>query len=253
MSPPINLPPFAGIKKFPNSEIITLLSNHSKMTAEQDPYYGRPEASNSDLSALAKYWQSFQISYDIEAAFRFGTLLDCMLTEPKRVDYFRFTCCGVQYSEEEFALAEAMKRSGQANKFLKMLMENSDMQAVTIRKKFAITYLGFTFYLDFRMKADFNAKAKLRMLGDLKTTAAKTEKEFRAMIEAFSYDRQAAIYMDMEEVNMFVIIGISKTAPHQVFVVTIKRGEPLYLSGRAKYEELAYLYYTLFHHLKIAA
>lgn len=221
------------------------------MNEDQDAYYGMAETSNSDFSMLAKYWQSFQLSYDIEAAFRFGTLLDCMLTEPFRVDYFRYTCAGVQYTPEEFALAEKMMQSFLRDQFCKLIMENSEPQKVTVNPHFPITYLGFTFHLPMRMKADFNARAKLGIIADLKTTKAKTEKEFRAMIEAFSYDRQAAVYMDLEGVDRFVIIGVSKIPPYPVFKVAILRGEELYNSGRAKYEELAYLHHNLFSFLRI--
>ena len=221
------------------------------MTEDQDEYYGRPEASNSDLSMLAKYWQPFQISYDIEKAYRFGTLVDCMLTEPHRVDYYRFTCCDWQYTAEEFAQAEEMKKSFLRDELCRILVQQSDLQKVTVRPKFRIVYAGLIFYLPMRMKADFNAKRILKMLADLKTTTAKTTKEFIAMIKAFSYDRQAAVYMDMEDCDQFMLIGISKSPPYQVFKVAIRRGDDLYLSGKAKYEELGFLYYTLFYHLEI--
>lgn len=223
------------------------------MNAEQDAYYGMDETSNSDFSTLAKYWQSFQLSYDIDAAFRFGTLLDCMLTEPQRIDYFQFTCAGLQYTREEFDLAERMRRSFMADEFCRMIMEQSVPQSVVVDPAFPITHLGFTFTLAMRAKLDFDASAKLGIIADLKTTKAKTEKEFRVMIEAFSYDRQAAVYMDLKKTDRFMLIGVSKIEPYRVFKVAIKRGEDLYNSGRAKYEELAYLHHNLFSFLNIAA
>lgn len=222
------------------------------MNPEQDPYYSMFEASNSDLSVLAKYWQSFQISYDIDAALRFGTLVDAMITEPAKIDYYKFTCAGVQYTPEEFRLAEAMKMSFMMNAFCQHLLKNADMQVVTVRNM-AIEYRGYWFRMRLRMKADINAKKRLKMIADVKTTNAKTEKEFRQMIDVFNYDRQGAVYMDIEEVDMFIIIGISKHPPHQVWIVTMKRGDAMYTRGRDKFEDLAYLYHILFSTLQIAA
>lgn len=223
------------------------------MSPEQDSYYSRSEVSNSDLSVLAKYWQAFQISFDIEKAYRFGTLIDCMLTEPHRVNYYKFTCAGWQYTQEEFALAEAMKVSFNRDEFCRLLLQHSDMQKVTVDPNFRFDYQGFKFTLPFRMKADFNAKRVLGQIADLKSTTATTEKEFRKVVEAFHYDRQGACYMDLDRVDQFLLIGVSKKAPHSVFKVPIFRGDPLYLSGRAKLDDLAFRHYTLFSPLNIAA
>lgn len=225
------------------------------MDATQDIYYGRPELSNSDLSMLNKYWQTFQISYDIDAAYRFGSLLDAMITEPWRVDYYLFTCAGMQYTPEEFALAEAMKQSFMRDEFCRMFMGNSEFQTVLINPNFWIEYLGFRFRVPMRGKPDFDARKKMKMFGDLKSTKAKTQKEFEKMVAAFHYDRQAAVYMDLpdEPVDMFMLLAVSKWPPHPVFKVAIKRGEALYLSGRQKYEELGFKSFVLFDNLEIAA
>lgn len=221
------------------------------MNELQDPYYAMEEASNSDLSMLAKYWQGFQLSYDIDAAYKFGTLLDCMITEPSRLDYFRFTCAGEQHSPADFELAERMKKSFMRNEFCRLILQSSDLQRVTVDPGFVITYLGFSFTIPLRMKADFDAQAKLGIIADLKSTKAKSEKEFLKMIEAFNYDRQAAVYMDLRKVDRFMLIGVSKVAPYSVFKVAIKRGEDIYLSGREKYETLAYQHHNLFSFLEI--
>jgi len=223
------------------------------MTPEQDAYYGRPECSNSDLSFLNKYWESFQINYDIEQVQNFGTLLDCMITEPARVNYFKLTCAGIQHTAEEFAQAEAMKRSFFQDEFCRMIAEKSDMQKVTVNHAFRINHLGFDFTLPFRMKADFNAKRLLKMIADLKSTNAATEKAFRASVRDFQYHRQAAVYMDMEEVDRFMILGVGKKAPYPIFKVPIVRGDELYTEGKELYQELGFKHFYLFESLKIAA
>lgn len=211
-----------------------------------DDYYGRPECSNSDLSTINKQRQTFQIIYDQKTVQNFGTLLDCMITDPRHVDYFKLTCAGVQHTRDEFALAEKMKKVFFADPFCAHLHKHSEMQRVTIREKFKIVWRGFTFWLPFRMKADFNAAKVLKMIADLKTTNAKTLKEFMQQIKAFGYHRQGAVYLDMEGLDKFLLIGISKHPPHPIFKVAIERGDELYMAGREAYEELAFRYFTLF-------
>lgn len=223
------------------------------MKAEQDPYYGRPECSNSDLSFLNKYWQPFQISYDIEKAQNFGTLLDCMITEPARVNYFKFTCAGVQYTREDFDKAERMKAVFFNDEYCRLLHANSDMQAVVVNPTFEINFEGYRFTLPFRMKADFDAVRVLDQIADLKTTNAKTEKEFMAQARAFEYNRQGAVYLDMKKTRRFMLIGISKHAPHPIWKIPILRGDDLYREGRASYEALAFQHHTYFQHLNLAA
>ena len=223
------------------------------MNEDQDPYYGRPECSNSDLSILAKYWQSFQISYDIEKAYRFGTLVDCMLTEPNKVNYFQFTCAGWQYTREDFQLAETMKKVFCRDEYCQLLLKHSDTQKVTVNPKFAISHLGMDFTIPFRMKADFDALRVLKLIADFKTTNAETQKEFEKMVQVFHYDRQGAVYLDLAGGDQFLLVAVSKKPPHRLFKVPIRRGDPLYQSGLAKYQELAFRWYNLFGNLQIAA
>ena len=49
----------------------------------QDPYFGRPEISNSDLSALQELLHPKPQLGDKEYAYAFGTLLDNLITEPE--------------------------------------------------------------------------------------------------------------------------------------------------------------------------
>lgn len=215
------------------------------MIEEKDPYYFRDEVSNSDLSELAKYWQDQELIYDIEKAYRFGTLLDCMITEPHKVNYFKLTCAGVQYTKEEFALAAEMKKSFWADEFCAMIAKYSQMQKISIRKDFMITYEGFRFCLDVRCKWDLYSLERLNMTGDIKSTTAITQKQFVDACHHFGYFRQRALYMDIGNSNNDMLIGISKVNK-KVFKVPIKRGGELYKIGKAQYEELAFKYFYLF-------
>ena len=70
------------------------------MNHNPDEYYNRPEVSNSDLTALKNLLHPHQEG-DKERAFRIGNLVDAIITEPARVNYYRFTVDDVQYSEDE--------------------------------------------------------------------------------------------------------------------------------------------------------
>jgi hypothetical protein len=211
----------------------------------KDPYYGRPEVSNSDLGELKKYWMPQQIIYDVEKAYRFGTLIDCMITEPFKIDYFRLTCAGNTYSKDEFMLAEEMKKSFYRDAFCKMLADNSEYQKVSVNSKFMIEHDGFKFSLPVRCKWDLFAMPKLKISGDIKSTTAETQKQFEDACHHFDYFRQRAWYMDIENVDNDMLIGISKKN-RKVFKVPVRRGDENYNEGKAHYQELAFRWWYLF-------
>lgn len=214
------------------------------MSIIKDPYYSRPEVSNSDLGALEKYWQPQSFIIDLEAAFRFGSLLDAMITEPEMVDHFKLQVAGIQFQKEEWEKAIKMKKVFFADPFCKMLAAQCELQKVSVKEKFEITYQGFRFWMAMRAKWDFFAP-KIDLSGDLKSTASTTQKQFEESIFHYNYDRQAALYMDLENKSNFIFIGISKTN-FKIFKVPVKRGGEIYNSGKAKYQELAFRYWYLF-------
>ena len=76
-----------------------------------DAYYNRTEVSNSDLTELKNLLHPHVQYGDREQAFRFGSLVDAIITEPDRVNYFRRTVDDVLYTDEEFDHAREMNRS----------------------------------------------------------------------------------------------------------------------------------------------
>jgi len=199
-------------------------------------YFARPEVSNSDLTSLKKYFLPTNVVIDLEKAYRFGSLLDAIITEPERVDFFKMTVDGVQYSRDEFEKAEQMKRAFQADPFCRNILENSVAQHVTIRHDFAIEYGGHRFFLNARAKWDFFG-GRHPIDADLKSTVCTTEKSFIETLDRFDYDRQGAWYMDLEGRDRFMFLGVSKVN-HKIFKFAIKRGDPVYQRGRAKYQEI---------------
>lgn len=221
------------------------------MAINQDPYYSRPEVSNSDLGQLEKYWLPQTFIIDLEAAYRFGSLIDALITEPGIVDYYKLQVSGVQYSKEEFDKAIAMKQAFYNDPFCKSFAAQCEMQKVSVKKDFQMSVKGVKFSLDVRAKWDFFAP-KIDLSGDLKSTACTTQKQFEQSILHFNYDRQAAFYMDIENKSNFMFIGISKVN-YKIFKVPVKRGSEIYNSGKDKYTELAFRYWYLFGDLKLAA
>lgn len=55
------------------------------------------------------------------------------------------------------------------------------------------------------------------LIVDIKTTRARTYGQFIDCCEQYQYDRQAAFYLDGLRAKRFVLLGVQKTAPFQVF------------------------------------
>ena len=217
------------------------------MTSNPDNYYGRSEVSNSDLTELKNLLHPRQQFGDREAAFRFGSLVDAIITEPERVNYYQFTVDNVQYTEDEFRHAQEMYRSlrleARGDAFLAKVLEMADTQRCMVNRQQPFEYGGFAFTLDTRCKWDWFL-APFGFGGDLKTTFASTQKEFDEAVDFFDWDRSRAWYMDIARSERDFIYGISKKNCC-VFKTFITRDDPTYLRGREKYEELAFRYWCL--------
>jgi hypothetical protein len=214
----------------------------------QDPYFSRPEVSNSDLSKIQEMLTPSDYIMDPTEAYRFGTLVDAIITEPHKVDLYNNTVEGEKYHSFEIELARAMKRSLMASPVVGLLAA-ADFQTIMSREM-EIEHGGFKFTLPVRCKWDlyFNRN---RFGGDIKSTTAKTQKQFEAACIHFNYPRQRAWYMDIAGAEKDVLIGISKHPPHPVFKIAIIKGDDFYNQGKAEYQELAFKYWTLFHNFNL--
>ncbi len=207
-----------------------------------DPYFSRPEVSNSDLSDLKKILYGGD-EFDPTEAYKFGTLIDCMLTEPEKVDFFSFTCSGEQYTPEQFSIAKKMKRAYYNDRLARHMLEGADTQKVMFRDML-IEYDGFEFTLPARCKWDI-WMPKVIWGGDIKSTTATSQKQFEAAAKYFDYDRQRAFYMDIAGSDQDMLIAISKVN-FKIFKIPIRRGDDFFKSGQQKYKELAFKYWNLF-------
>jgi hypothetical protein len=217
------------------------------MNHNPDEYYRRSEVSNSDLTELKNLLHPRPQFGDKEAAFRFGTLVDAVITEPERVNYYRFTVDDVQYTEDEFLVAQDMYRSlkmeAKRDPFLAKVLEMAETQRFMVNRQQMFQYGGFHFALDTRCKWDWFFPL-MNFGGDLKTTFATTQKQFDEAVDFFDWDRSRAWYMDIAQSDRDFIYAISKQNG-RVFKKFINRGDEIYRRGREKYEELAFQWWCL--------
>lgn len=207
-----------------------------------DTYYSRSEVSNSDLTELKNILHPRMQFGDKEAAFRFGNLVDAIITEPARVDYYRLTVDDEQYSEDEFRHAQEMQKSlrmeARNDAFLAKVLECAETQRFMVNKAQQFSYCDFPFTLDTRCKWDWWIQVA-HFGGDLKTTFATSQQQFDEAVDFFDWDRSRAWYMDIAHSDRDFIYAISKKNC-KVFKKFIHRGDDIYKRGREKYEELAF-------------
>lgn len=210
-----------------------------------DTYYLRREVSNSDLTELKNILHPRMQFGDREAAFRFGSLVDALITEPSRVDYYRLTVDDEPYSYDEFRHAQEMQKAlrheARRDAFLAKVLECADTQRIMVNHAQELSYCGFPFRLDTRCKWDWWLGT---FGGDLKTTFASTQQQFDEAVDFFDWDRSRAWYMDIAGSDRDFIYAISKKNG-KVFKKFITRGDVIYNRGRDKYEELAFQFWCL--------
>ena len=198
-----------------------------------DAYYNRTEVSNSDLTALKEILHPRRQFGDREAAFRFGSLVDALITEPARVDYYRLTIDGVPYSDDEFRHAREMQRSlrmeARRDPFLSKVLDVADTQRCMVNHNQQFTYCEYPFLLDTRCKWDWYF-SDFGFGGDLKTTFATSQQDFDEAVDFFDWDRSRAWYMDIARSDRDFIYAISKKNG-RVFKKFINRGDETYNRG----------------------
>lgn len=209
----------------------------------EDPYYSRAEVSNSDLSSLKNYFMPKEYVIDLKDAYRFGNLIDAMLTESHRVDFYLKKVDGETFTTAEWNLAMQMRDAGKKDPMLLKMLQLCEGQMI-MSNDVEFDYYGFKFKMTMRIKYDFFARA-MGWGGDLKSTAATSQKQFIDACHHFDYDRQRVVYMKVSGAKRDVLIGISKKNL-KVFHKTIEEGDDFYRSGEKKLTELAFKYWLMF-------
>jgi len=209
-----------------------------------DAYFGRPEVSNSDLGWLLDQLNPKANFIDPTQAYADGNLLDAMITEAYKVNYFKRTREDVVYKKSTFDNTIEMKKAFFRDDFCRMMMDGADAQKISIAHDKLYQWNGVEFVLNVRCKWDI-WREDWKWGGDIKSTATETQTQFEAACKFFNYDRSRAWYMDIEGAERDVIIGISKKN-HKVFKIFINRDSDFYKVGKEKYLELAYKHYLFF-------
>lgn len=209
----------------------------------QDPYYSLPQCSNSDLSELNKLLNPAIFDFDYSEALRFGSLLDAMVTESHKVNVYDRTVDGEVYKQEDFDLAKAMKHSFYRDATCAAFMKLADCQKVSIGNV-EYQWNNFKFMISARAKWDLFMPG-LKMGADIKTTTATTLKQFEDACEHFNYFRSRVWYMNLENTDQDMLIGISKKNL-KVFKIPIRRGDKYFQKGEQQASELAFTWWHLF-------
>lgn len=216
--------------------------------ANPDSYYLRTEVSNSDLTELKNYLYPRTQYGDKEKAFKFGTLVDALITENERVHYSKRMVDDVTYSREDFelglAMREALRKEARKDEFLRAVLSNSETQKFMVNKSQRFLYGNFEYTLDTRCKWDWWLPS-FGFGGDLKTTFAESQNQFNEAIDFFDWDRSRAWYMDIAGSQQDFIYAISKKNL-KIFKAFIRRDDDTYKRGKEKYDELAFKWWMLF-------
>lgn len=210
-----------------------------------DTYYLQEEVSNSDLGKIAELFYPRERVVDLQAAYRFGNLVDAMITEPWRCNHLTMYVDDVPFFKEEWEKATAMLNVFRKDAICAQFLKLASGQSVKVIKDFPIQYEGISFSMNVRCKFDLWMDA-LKFGADIKSTACTSQKQFEDSIYHFDYDRQRAWYMDLSDSQKDMLIGISKVYPHKIFKIPITRDSEIYKSGKAKYQHLSFLHHTLF-------
>lgn len=216
-------------------------------------YFQRTEVSNSDLTWLKKFFMPGEQWYDLEKAYAMGSLIDAMITEPERVDHFklRLEHDPFPFSAEDFERCREMRKSFYKDPFCQQMVKQCVFQHVVIKPEFDISFDGFKFQLPARCKWDLFCPS-IDLGGDIKSTTATTQKQCEEVVRYFDYDRSRAWYMDLAGRSNDILIFISKVN-YKVFKIPVKRDSEIYRDGKAKYQELAFRWWTLFGGVKQVA
>lgn len=216
--------------------------------ANNDQYFKMPGVSNSDLSKLKEMLHPSEKEIDPTNAYKFGTLIDAVITEPEHVDYYNLRCHGEQYAEDDFAMAKRMKEAFLNDPDCRKLVASATFQKVDHAvKDFNVD--GLKFQLPAKCKWDLWFPT-FKFGGDIKSTTATTQKQFVDACYHFDYDRQRAWYMNIPGAKNDILIGISKVNM-KVFKLPISHGDGFHSSGIQKMNAMAKNYFILLHDLKI--
>ena len=185
-----------------------------------------PQVSNTDLSQL-KAALLGKPNTPNPVALAYGSHFHTAVLEPPH--YARTDERGIKWTDLE-TLARQVRRQRYCRD---LLYRGQAEQSYTATH--TATGVGVKLRPDLLVRS--RACRQLTLI-DFKTTSSPDLLHFLATIEKYDYDRQAALYLDVFGATRFLIIGVQKKAPHEVWRVELTAMPGLIEQGRKKYAAL---------------
>jgi len=196
----------------------------------KDWYFSEvPGVSNSGLTTTKHKMEGTEPPAANSAFFRLGNLVDAHLLQKAEWD--------MEATQEEKRHAMALASNLMAHPLCAAIVRGGISQAV-FQNEVLVDLEGIEKVVVGRCMVD-KAVTKLRTALDIKTGAFSSLSGFLASIERFDYDRAAYWYSEVGEFDTFILAGIGRKG-HGPFIHIIKRGDPMWLSGKEKANLLAY-------------
>ena len=200
-----------------------------------------PFVSNTDLSTLKNelLGQPRQLN---PVALAYGSHFHTAVLEPPH--YARTEERGIKWADLE-QLARQVRRQRYCRD---LLYRGQAEQSYTATH--TATGVGVKLRPDLLVRS--RAGRQLTLI-DFKTTSSPDLAHFLTTIEKYDYDRQAALYLDVLGATRFLIIGVQKMVPHEVWRVELTDMPGLIEQGRKKYNTLLRLHARQAHQAPPAA
>ena len=190
--------------------------------------------SNSDLSRLKA--RLLGENYHLpQKAIAFGSRLHETLLEPEKESTFS--------EDVNTDLLELLSKKVLTNKICQFLLDKSEKEQPVFFTD-AVTNLECKAKLDAFMP---DLSRNKFVIVDYKTTSARNYFDFIKSCSRYDYDRQAAFYLDgvwqaMPELKAcrasFMLVGIQKVEPHDLFFFEVNPEDEFIQTGREKYRYL---------------
>lgn len=115
---------------------------------------------------------------------------------------------------------------------------NSFYKSVISHQKTKIQHEYYKRFYGLRFKCKTDLIIPEYLVVDIKSTACTSWDGFTKSIFRLDYDRQIYIYMIMAKCDHAAFIACSKEKNPKVFIVSVKKNDNIYLSGKRKTENL---------------
>jgi len=192
-----------------------------------DNYFNKPGISNSFLGCV-KSGTSFKCS---EETLDFGSQVHEACLEPEVYKSKLHLPNYIKNIHKVSNMACAIRN----NVLFKMFLTDWDTQ-----------YESEHFFEIDGLLCKLKADLKLRnIIGDIKTTDARTREEFEKRAVEYGYNRQGAFYLDGTGSHKFMIFAVCKKYPHPTFTYVLDYDDPEIREGREEYKALIEKYKTL--------